>query len=55
MEEPASMILAPLALGAFYGSKTTTSAERHPYRSFRELGVPYFGVLTIRILLFRVP
>ena len=24
------------------------------YGSFRKLGVPYFGVLTIRILLFRV-
>ena len=25
-----------------------------PYRSFRKLGVPYFGVLITRILLFRV-
>ena len=25
-----------------------------PYGSFRKLGVPYFGVLIIRILLFRV-
>ena len=25
-----------------------------PYESFRNLGVPYFGVLIIRILLFRV-
>ena len=27
---------------------------RHSSGSFRELGVPYFGVLIIRILLFRV-
>ena len=25
------------------------------YGSFRKLGVPYFGILIIRILLFRVP
>ena len=28
--------------------------EAHQSRSFRKLGVPYFGVLIVRILLFRV-
>ena len=33
----------------------SSSESSKIYGSFRKLGVPYFGVLIIRILLFRVP
>ena len=35
-------------------SKSNSGSIGYEYVSFRKLGVPYFGVLIIRILLFRV-
>ena len=37
-----------------WGEKRLQGFPRVPDGSFRKLGVPYFGVLIIKILLFRV-
>ena len=38
----------------FHGSPSGPSSYLHPLGSFRKLGVPYFGALRTRIILFRV-
>ena len=40
--------------GLKFHAKPGGEGGKGPHGSFRNLGVPYFGVLIIRILLFRV-